>query len=417
MANLKFVRSKLRNSTGVFFALFAGQGISLIIYLYMMGQGEAALVGEFGLAMQLCSLALFIVDFGGQVYLAKVAAYVCHVGSRERLSFIKCLFAFRLCAAFLVSFAFLVFYFANLFPDSTTQFMLMAIPSLFFYVWNVGGVLDGRGRQVMNSITNSLYMSLPSMYLFIDYLFLNSGSLWYGIAFSASVLAAVVIQIWAVCHDPVLRLTFADVFLVRYGSFSKAEAREMLDIFLSGSAGQFLNRGQVVIAGLFLDGPTLGYFAFAKQLANGLSQATGVFRRIEFPELVQMHISGGVNSILSAFRFQILSITSAISLGFGVPSSIIIFSHLADFDDKGFLYFIVALMPAYMMSSIYSVATQYLIVDGRSKFVSAIGWASTAIILILYFALLSMEFVIFALLIEFVVYLIVVSVMIKLQRH
>lgn len=241
--------------------------------------------------MSLITLALLIIDFGGQSFLAKATASLSETHQNNHLfrSQLENIWATVLTLRISTFITLLIIMAA--FPtlseyknnEITEKFVYTSIPGLFFWCFNQVGILDGLKKHAISGLTNSLPWLAPSFYILassMGALERDISGIALGIAFNLGVAFAVFIQF---NHSKVN----SRIKHNRINSTNlKKIAKESGGALLASIPGQLANRIQLTTAVLLFSEEISSAFIFSMTMIGGASNIVHLARRIDFPNLV-----------------------------------------------------------------------------------------------------------------------------------
>lgn len=364
----KEVSGRRANLLALMIALALGQGILVIVFLALAVKGKADLVGEFSLGFQVASLALFASDFGGSLSLSRMAAS----RMRNARGFLpRSEFAVLLTGRAIISlFAFVALIWtgtSGIYGAYSSAFLLAAAPSVLLQIFNLAGALDGVGRAGIAGISNSLYFLLPAFGLIYQASSSEPSGFLLGALFTLGVFGSVASQHTYARLSGCLQIDMPGT-LRRVSLFlDRGQFRSSLKLFLYMISGQVLSRGQIIIAGLFFASDILGAIAIAKQIANGASQVIGLFRRVEFPRLVQhAKLKNGL-TVVEGIRLQATG--TFVAIGFSLIFCTFLFLPATLLGETRLSFILLAThAPALITTALLAGATQTSIAMGQTNF-------------------------------------------------
>lgn len=374
--------AKQSNLISLLAALALGQGITVLVFLFLAWRGQADLVGGFSLGVQIASLSLFFTDFGGAFYLSRLCAARVR-GGRTHLprNELAALLACRLLIAAPTLALILLAAWAPLFNDFTRAFLVAAAPAVLIQSINISGALDGAGRAGVAGLSNTLYFILPTIALLAQALLESPNGFALGAMFSVGVAGAVLAQYVYARVSGRVRLDLPGSIAGMADAVSLDRTRAIAGLFFYAVSGQLLARGQIIIAGFYFPLDTLGAIALAKQIANGASQVVGLFRRIELPKLVQRARAGSALSVIEGINLQkwgtLVALTSAILFlaGAFLPAQ------LAG-DAAPALFLLATHGPAVITTALLAAAMQTCIARHQTGLATISAWSVTVTTLI-----------------------------------
>ncbi len=277
---LAMADARVHNLFGLIAGFMASRGSLFIVQTWLMTTGRVAFVAAFGIGYLLISLAYQIVDWGGQMLLARdvltmewsqaIKAYWSLVVVRLALALLVCL---ALAAATAGDFGAL-----SALIRAYITFGAFGVAASAF---NLTGVLDGLGASGVNGLINALPLLLSAIVLpFATGKGGYEAGAYLGAAFSAASVIGVLLQFAWLRRRPLAWTSApsrADLWRATSGGWH---------IVLATTPGQFVYRAQVIAATAF--GPAfVGSFVYAKQILSGVNQIVWFCRRTELARLAQ----------------------------------------------------------------------------------------------------------------------------------
>ncbi|RYY25568.1 MAG: hypothetical protein EOP62_13170 [Sphingomonadales bacterium] len=346
-------------------AFLAGQGTLFLAQSWLVARGELVLVGRFGAAYLLISLAYYVVDWGGMIVLARRELAADEGETEQTDRFFWNLSGFRAFVAVALSIGLLGWAaFAQAFDAA---YIIAALPALWVGALNFGGLLDGVHRSGLNGLSAAAPMIAGGLVLpLAEFTSPGVGGALLGGTFAVGTLVGTAMQVYflkAARRLPAWHRPSAKAML--------AAAREGWVVLLTLLPVYTFYRGQVAICSAVLGPAATGLFVYSKQVVNAVLICNQFVRRAEFPALVKA-VGEGINvySVLVAQRIT-LAAGFLLSLGLllgGVCGWLLLKGEIAS----------AALLagsfaPATLASALYSTMHQAHIAAGRATYVAAVG--------------------------------------------
>ena len=267
---------RFRNLAGLMAGFLISRGALFLNQTWLILSGKVAFLADFGIAYLLVSLASQIVDWGGQMLLARDVLIQNWDDARQSfwsLSLVRALLAAIFCAVVVV----VQLGEIHIVTPMLRAYLVYASIGVVVSAINATGPLDGLGY----SGYNGLISSLPTLFsaLAIPYAAGEDGAragTALGAAYSLGSILSVALQhILLALRNRPLRLRAPASFAQVWGS-----AADGYHVVLATLPGQFFYRVQVLGAAAIGAG-VAGSFLYAKQIVSGFTQLAWFCRRTE----------------------------------------------------------------------------------------------------------------------------------------
>lgn len=286
-----------------------GQGSLFLANSYLMLAHRHELVSSFGAAYALITFLMFITDWGGAVYMARLAAL--HDGRREDLDrgFLE-LCLVRTAVAVVIIIGSVVF-FSRDGGGFSAGFTPFASLGLLAYAFNGSGVLDGSGKAGLSGLCQafppvSVALLLPFVAGPLD----AAAGRMLGIAYAFGLLASVVGQL--ALYRPMFRaacrsLTFGGIV---------ACGRTAAVYMATPLPGQTLFRLQVFLATSYLTTTLAAIFIYSRQLIGVGYQLIGFLLRVDVRDFAKRVRGGSLSWLDCATKSLTTRAGAVVMLGF-----------------------------------------------------------------------------------------------------
>lgn len=390
--------TRIYNMAGLVFGYLLGQGSFLLASIILLGRGQYETATAIGFGMTLVTLAMLVVDMGGQTYLARQQAladgFVGTEASTEASKvFVQRALAgmilLRLLAWLTLLLIMLIFgVILGLFPDELSRnFTISGVVGLLFWAFNQTGILDGRKRHGWSGMTVAIPWLLTSMLIIVGSLEPWSSEklgLLLGLTFASGLLLAVLIQAALLGSSPfTARTVFRGQGLVdalRLGG----------GVFLSQLLGQLSERIQIFFAVALFPVETAAAFILSRNILSASTNVVNMARRIEFPELVTLMKRGnpGVLKLLAHQRLSFIGVV-VIGLVYVAGGAVAYLEYLPNSlkGSSDAFKFTLDFLPVLVVTSLSGALTQGLFALGKSSLVLTSSILSCSISSLLTWAL------------------------------
>jgi O-antigen/teichoic acid export membrane protein len=339
-----------------------GQGSLFLAQTWLIASGELKLLGLFGFHLTLLVLASQIVDWGGLVILARNALLEGGGtnGWAEALESYWALSFVRLSIAFLFTITISI-YISLIDIGFSYSYLLVSVPGLIIWSFNVSGLLDGLRSSGLTGLTIPIpYFVSAIALLFAEHLSYVEAGIVLGAAYLLGIVITVVVQ-WIILK----KLGFPLCYIRPKKALVYKMAKEGAIYLAAFLPGQVLLRIQILFSNLILGIEASGVFIYGKQIINMVNQMVAFVRRVEFPKLVNELEVTSSNIIGISIRVQKLGLTlaffSGIILWFG---TLLILPIIPDvFSDA--VTTVSVLSPVIISGVLFSVLNQSLIAKGE----------------------------------------------------
>jgi len=339
-----------------------GQGSLFLAQTWLIASGELKLLGLFGFHLTILVLAAQIVDWGGLVILARNALLEGGGtnGWTEALEGYWALCFVRLSIAFVFTIIISI-YSSYIDIGFSYSYLLVSVPGLIIWSFNVSGLLDGLRSSGLTGLTIPIpYFISAIALLFSEHLSYAEAGTVLGAAYLLGIVITVVIQ-WVILKKLGVPLSYIRPKKVLVYKMGK-EGAIYLAAFLPG---QVLLRIQILFSNLILGIEASGIFIYGKQIINMVNQMVAFVRRVEFPKLVNELEMTSSNIISISLRVQKLGLNLALFSGAILwIGPLLILPVIPDIFSKS-VTTVSVLSPVIISGAIFSVLNQSLIAKGE----------------------------------------------------
>lgn len=265
---------KVINFVALLASFGLGQGSLFLANSYLMLEHRHELVSSFGAAYALITFLLFITDWGGAVYMARLAAL--HDGRREELDlgFLElCLIRAAVAIVLIVG---SVAYFSRDGTEFSAGFFPFASLGLIAYAFNAGGVLDGSGKAGLSGLCQAIPpVSMAVLLWFVAGPVDAAAGRMLGLAYALGLLASVMGQL--MLYRPMFKTAFRSLSFCGVFVCGRTAAVYMA----TPLPGQALFRFQVFLATSYLTTALAAIFIYSRQLIGVGYQLIGFLLRVD----------------------------------------------------------------------------------------------------------------------------------------
>lgn len=295
-----------RNSTNLLLLVIGaaiGQGSILVAHSYLLGTGQVDIIGQYGFPFSVVILMQLVVDFGGNVTLARQA-----VEAQDRLSqAFWSLTAVRIVLALLIGMS---LYLLTRHTESSfvKSYLLSAYPGIAASAVAGGGILDGLRRSGLNGLTATLQYAATSVGLIVS---VGKSDTTFGVLLGLTSSASVILTL-SIQHAMIryIGVRLGPPKTTRYECWQAA--RSGLLYMTTWTPTQLIYRAQLLFLTSTFGAAATGTFIFARQFASAVLQALSLIRRVEFPTLVALLQTPSRVRLSRIFKAQRHSIAAAV---------------------------------------------------------------------------------------------------------
>jgi hypothetical protein len=277
-----------------------GQGMMLFSQSILIAKGEANLVSITGISLGMLSLVQWVTDAGSVFLISNI------INSRDVKSKFSSLVVARLLIGLFFLSILLVFF--NLIIDATDLYLPIAPLFCVVFIWafNLTGFYDYYELNKFNGPVSSINWALSSVFLLISYVLQWPMDFVYW-AFILGLMLTVFFQWLYLFKLKVLGFNLFTYILVLPSHISSV-VKLLMSYAIAYVLNQAYGRFIPVIIYQFLDVTLSGYYIFARNISNVVTQIIYFSRRVEYKKLVSLSDV----SLSSLFRVQYYSLFFAV---------------------------------------------------------------------------------------------------------
>lgn len=276
----RMISSKVRNLVLLVAGFGFGQGSLFLATTYLYWHGHYELIAEFGTANALTTFLLFIVDWGGTLYVAKEVVAPRANGPSAAATYLGLSLSRVIGAALLA--AILYVYSLNQPTIFLNEYLKFASLGVVCYGFNAIGLLDGAGRSGISGLTQAISVlgvaaALPAC-ANLDTL---TAARVIGGLFGLCLALSVAVQVFAAGIP--WRSAFTELSPRRIFTIATIS----LPYMLTALPGQLLFRAQVLLAAQFLSANLVALFLYCRQIIGIGYQALGFYLRVDIRDFAE----------------------------------------------------------------------------------------------------------------------------------